>query len=202
MNHILYILLFVSLAIPANSQQAVTVKLNENSKLTINGSTNVNTFSFHQTGDKMKQREISLTSKLNGSQLEAGKHQVGIEVREFKSADPIAQVAFYKMMKTDKYPSLYIRLINYEPSHSGAKTSKGKATVDITIVGKTVRYEIPVTTGRNSNNWQFTGNKRLTIKDFGITPPEPMFGMVKVSEWIDIHMDLHCAIEGVQLVSN
>ena len=202
MNHILYILLFVSLSITVSSQQALTVKLKENSKLTINGSTNINTFSFHQTGDKMKQREISLTSKLTGNRLEAGKHQVGIEVREFKSADPIAQVAFYKMMKTDEYPSLYIRLINYELTHSEANNSKGKATVDITIVGKTLRYEIPVTTGRNSNIWRFKGNKRLSIKDFGLTPPEPVFGMVKVSEWIDIYMDLHCAIDGVQLVSN
>ena len=202
MNHIFYILLFVSLSITVSSQQALTVKLNENSKLTINGSTNINTFSFHQTGDKMKQREISLTSKLTGNRLEAGKHQVGIEVREFKSADPIAQVAFYKMMKTDEYPSLYIRLINYELTHSEANNSKGKATVDITIVGKTLRYEIPVTTGRNSNIWRFKGNKRLSIKDFGLTPPEPVFGMVKVSEWIDIYMDLHCAIDGVQLVSN
>lgn len=202
MNHIFYILLFVSLSITVSSQQALTVKLKENSKLTINGSTNINTFSFHQTGDKMKQREISLTSKLTGNRLEAGKHQVGIEVREFKSADPIAQVAFYKMMKTDEYPSLYIRLINYELTHSEANNSKGKATVDITIVGKTLRYEIPVTTGRNSNIWRFKGNKRLTIKDFGLTPPEPVFGMVKVSEWIDIYMDLHCAIDGVQLVSN
>lgn len=202
MNHIFYILLFVSLSITVSSQQALTVKLKENSKLTINGSTNINTFSFHQTGDKMKQREISLTSKLTGNRLEAGKHQVGIEVREFKSADPIAQVAFYKMMKTDEYPSLYIRLINYELTHSEANNSKGKATVDITIVGKTLRYEIPVTTGRNSNIWRFKGNKRLSIKDFGLTPPEPVFGMVKVSEWIDIYMDLHCAIDGVQLVSN
>lgn len=202
MNHIFYILLFVSLSITLSSQQALTVKLKENSKLTINGSTNINTFSFHQTGDKMKQREISLTSKLTGNRLEAGKHQVGIEVREFKSADPIAQVAFYKMMKTDEYPSLYIRLINYELTHSEANNSKGKATVDITIVGKTLRYEIPLTTGRNSNIWRFKGNKRLSIKDFGLTPPEPVFGMVKVSEWIDIYMDLHCAIDGVQLVSN
>lgn len=202
MKQIFFTFFLLLIVYSVQSQQPFVVRLKESSQLTINGSTNINTFSFHQSGDKMKQREVTLTGKMNGNRIEASKHQVGIAVREFKSADKIAQVAFYSMMKTDQYPSLYIRLLHYDLIQTGSKTTKGKAYVDITIVGKTQRYEIPVSTERNGSNWRFTGSKRLTIKDFGLTPPEPVFGLVKVSDWIDIQLDLHCIIENDQLATN
>jgi hypothetical protein len=36
------------------------------------------------------------------------------------------------------------------------------------------------------------GEKRLSIKDFGLEPPSPLMGLIKVSEWIDIHLKLVC----------
>jgi polyisoprenoid-binding protein YceI len=196
------ILLFSIISNMLPAQQPFVVRLKDSSKLTIHGSTNINTFSFQQTGDRIHQKEVILTSQRKGNRIETGKHQIGLEVKSFKSEDRVAQIAFYRMMKTDRFPQLYIRLTQFDTMGTKAGQVHGKAMVDITITGITRAYEIPVTTERSQQNWRFTGKKKLTIKDFGLIPPEAMFGLLKVSEWIEIDIDLYCEVQGTHTIAN
>jgi hypothetical protein len=59
----------------------------------------------------------------------------------------------------------------------------------ITITGITKYYSIPISFTNNGDLYTVNGNKKLSIRDFGLTPQNKMMGLIKVSEWIDI--DFH-----------
>jgi len=103
-------------------------------------------------------------------------------------------------MKSDVYPEIKVQL-NYIENQSGLDDySKGQASVNITLTGITKHYIIPISAKRSSDFYNLIGKMRLTIKDFGITPPTEMLGMIKVNEWIDIDLNFFCKINPVNAV--
>jgi hypothetical protein len=41
------------------------------------------------------------------------------------------------------------------------------------------------------------GEKALQMSTFGVHPPEALFGMIKVDDWITFHFDLILTVEAV-----
>jgi hypothetical protein len=70
----------------------------------------------------------------------------------------------------------------------------GNALVSITITGVTRHYSIPISLNSNDEIYTVNGIKKLSIRDFGLTPQSKMMGMIKVSEWIDIDFHMICKI--------
>ncbi len=59
----------------------------------------------------------------------------------------------------------------------------------ITLTGETRSYDIPFKAFKNGSEISGEGVIKLTIKDFGLTPPVAMLGLVKISEWIEIRIN-------------
>jgi len=66
--------------------------------------------------------------------------------------------------------------------------------IDVTITDVTRRYIFPVTADRNGNHFTFDVKKEISIRDFELTPPVHMMGMLKVDEWITINLFMECGI--------
>ncbi len=75
-----------------------------------------------------------------------------------------------------------------------AKKVQATANVDLTITGQTKSYSIPFETHQNDSKIHLKGNKRISIRDFGLEPPITMMGLIKVSEWIEIQFSTDCIV--------
>lgn len=192
-------LLFVALLAASsllNAQQTVNVHLNEKSKITIKGTTNLNKFEFIHTGKHIEHPELKLTLfKSDDKRYTLGDHKVGLLIKKFTSDDRLAQQAFYAMMDARRYPRLYVKLKQIEPLTVSPAMSSGKAQLEITITGKSVVYDIPVISEKKHPYWVLRGTKKLSIRDFGITPPSVLGGLMQVNEWIDVSLDFYCRID-------
>ena len=180
----------------ASSQQAFRVQFKESSKINIRGTTTINNFEFEQRGSDFENRELWLTTRrTNERRTEIAGHRFGLRIRNFSSDDLLAQKAFYAMMREQEHPRLFVILKEVVASKTTESVYRGLAKVELIITGKTGIYEIPVSSIFKNGNWNMKGQTRLTIRDFGITPPHALMGLLQVSEWIDISLDLDCHIE-------
>ena len=178
----------------------VCITMENNSSIIINGSTNIIPFRLSQTGDKLANKVYTVTASQVQNKIILNQNQYSIVVKNFNSMNKMALRDFMKLMKSDVYPEIKVQL-NYIENQSGLDDySKGQASVNITLTGITKHYIIPISAKRSSDFYNLIGKMRLTIKDFGITPPTEMLGMIKVNEWIDIDLNLFCKIIPVNVV--
>jgi len=119
-------------------------------------------------------------------------NQLSVLVKNFTSNNFIALREFFKLVKSDSYPTLQVQINFSEPlliSEKGQNYS-GNAIISMTITGVTKQYTIPITLKSNGNLFILEGNKKLNIHDFGLYPKPKMMGLVIISEWIDINFHI------------
>lgn len=178
----------------------LNIALQSNSSITINGTTNVIPFKLSQTGDKLANKSFTITATQIQNKINLNQNQYAIVVRNFNSLNKMALRDFFKLMKADIYPEIKVQL-NYIENQSVLNDySKGQASVNITLTGVTKQYVIPISAKKTSDFYNLIGKMKLNIRDFGITPPSEMLGLIKVSEWIDIDLNFICKITPTALV--
>ena len=177
-------------------QTTVSVLLQNNSSISINGTSNLLSFKLTQKGDKLANKTFVITASQIRNKIILSLNQHSIVVRNFDSNNKMALRDFFKLLKIDTYPEIKIQL-NYIESMKSAPLndySKGQASVNITITNVTRQYMIPISSNKSGDLYNLTGRMKLNIKDFGLVPPIEMFGLIKVNEWIDIDFNLICKI--------
>lgn len=180
----------------AKGQSLLIAEIQKNSSLTISGSTNVVPFKLYQNGDKLSKNKLTVATTFVQNKIFLSQNQLSVVVKNFASPNFMALKDFLSLIKSDKYPTLQIQ-INYLDIDSNSESGtafKGNALVSITITGITRNYSIPISSKNNGEIYCVDGNKRLSIRDFGLTPKSRMMGLIKVSEWINIDFYMICKI--------
>lgn len=110
---------------------------------------------------------------------------------------------FLKLVKANEYPSIQIQINALETTVGVDKEQTGKAmaTVHLCITGISKQYLIPIDTKYLGDQFRLKGSKHISIRDFGLSPPIGMLGLLKVSEWIDIQFDIHCKISALKMTA-
>lgn len=160
--------------------------------LTISGKSNIAPFELKQKAEVFLKEQLRLILKNADNKLYISENELSIPVKKFTSDNPAVAYDFRKMLQADHYPCLTIKLLYAEQNGSVKINSKVKsiAYVAIEITGKTRPYSIPVITEITDKTIHITGTKRIDINDFGLKAPTNMFGLIKISEWINIEMDI------------
>lgn len=204
MKKLLYLLAisFIS-SLSATAQTLVSAEIQKNSSLTINGSTNILSFKIYQNGDRLSRSKISVVTTQNQSKIFVSQNQLAVIVKNFTSNNSMALKDFLKMLKSDLYPTLQVQLnyLDLQPISEKGKTYNGQALVNITITGITKSYSIPITFVSNGNTYTVDGGRKLSIRDFDLSPASKMMGTIKVSEWIDIDFHIICKITADSIVA-
>ncbi len=186
----------IFLTISNNAQIPVSVDLQNNSTITINGSSNILSFKLTQTGIKLLKKNFVILATQNQNKIILSQNTHPIMVSSFTSNNKMALRDFLKLVRSDIYPSFQVQLNTIEtlPKTANNDYLKGMANVNITITGITKQYFIPITSERKGEMFTFYGSKKLNIRDFGLTPPVEMMGIIRVNEWIDIDFNIICKI--------
>lgn len=174
----------------------LAVDVKEKSVLSIRGKSNVVDFTFDQSGEKFIPKKLYINVSRRDDKLYLSENNLEIPVKNFTSSNRMALRDFHKLVKSDKYPVMYIELDHVRLSNEPLG-DVGEAVIDITITGVTRRYAFPVTAGKNGDNFTFDVKKSINICDFDLTPPVHMMGMLKVDEWITINLFMECGIRPV-----
>lgn len=196
MRRVFQILLFIFLTFQqSNAQNEFSVKLLKGSSLTINGNTNIVPFKIQLKGDNFPLKNISVSATHRENKIFVSENSFSIDIKKFTSENKMALRDFKKLIKSDRYPEILFEIasLEFENNHCD-KESAGKATGYLIITGIKKEYNIFLSSNKLDNVYYVQGKVKLSIKDFGLTPPTEMMGLIKVSEWIDIAFNLNLSL--------
>jgi hypothetical protein len=176
------------------SSAVIAVDVNKNSSLSINGSSNIVNFTLTQSSENFIQKNMIITASQSNKKLYLSENRLTVPVKSFTSSNKMALRDFYKLLKSDEYPTMDIQL-NYIDLPESSNSNTGMAVVDVTITGVTKKYQFPIKTEKNGTRYIFDVEKHINIRDFGLKPPVQMMGMLKVDEMININLNMICNIQ-------
>lgn len=174
----------------------VQYSFSSESTLKVNGKTNVNTFTClnEKTLPSYVAVVCGYSTPENMEFLEAA---LRIPVDEMDCGGKGINADFREMMKADKHP--YILLELWELYLNKARTNDAKyytAITSITLVNTRRPVTIPVLLTKNGSDlYLVKGVVTLRLSDFGITPPKPLMGLIKINDEIVIEFALEMRLE-------
>lgn len=97
----------------------------------------------------------------------------------------------YKALKTDKNPNITATLKSAEVTTKDNKTYTIKSIIKLTIAGKTLETEL-VSTAKKINDTSISvkGEKKISMKDYDMSPPSFMLGAVKTGNDVVLNYDV------------
>lgn len=165
-----------------------TVMLSNESRLSINGTSNVTDFScisqHHLEGDS-----LDFDYRFDGKKAVIEGSSLFLNVEGFDCRKKGINRDFRKTLKYKEYPHIKITL--NELSFSDGSETPQSALVTIEIAGVQREYEVPLNeVVFHSNKITAHGNKRVSMRDFNLSPPSVLLGMIKVRAELDIDFEL------------
>jgi hypothetical protein len=97
----------------------------------------------------------------------------------------------YKALKTDKNPNISFTAASATVTAANATDFTVKAVGKLTIAGATLDAEIVANGKVNADKTiTVTGAKKISMKEFGMTPPSFMMGTIKTGNDVTLKFDL------------
>lgn len=168
------------------------------SRLFLKGTSNVNTFTC-DCEDQYAGQVAEI--ERNGGYARFHNVQLTMRSRNFNCHNRKIDADMQKALKADQFPYIKIALVD---SWQNPKCLEGdckdwfdvQANVTLTITNVSKTLSIPARAKiLGSNRFALSGESALQMSAFGITPPEAMFGMIKVNDWITFHFDLIVVVD-------
>ena len=133
----------------------------------------------------------TFTEDAKGSLTDVTAFTFTVSSKALKSGKDGMDKNAYKALKADKNPTITATLKSADVVAKDAKNYTIKAVVKLTIAGKTLETDLIAQAKHiNDNSYSITGDKKISMKDYGMEPPSFMFGAVKTGNDFTIHFDV------------
>ncbi|MEX2476867.1 MAG: YceI family protein [Gracilimonas sp.] len=180
------VLCTLPLSLPAQDGK---VQLSDQSKLSIKGKSNVNEFRCQAEHD-LHRDSLSYYYQVEEDTVTVNGVSLSLEISQFDCGKRAINRDFRSTLKYKEYPFIEI-ILNELRLKDESDIIPSDALVTIRIAGQERHYTVPLNTFSSSEDQYIVGgNKVLYMTDFGLTPPTPMFGLIKVDDELDIEFEL------------
>ena len=202
-----FLFLFVVFSLLSSSTDYTTpmkkrYHIQDGSKLFLKGTSNVNKFTC-DCQDQYTQQVLEVDR--NGGYARFRNVNLYLKSKNFDCHNGKIDKDIQKALQADQYPHIKVALIdtwqNANCLDGGCKDwFDVQAKVNITIT-KTTKEQSVAAKARmlGPDRFELKGEYALQMSAYGIEPPEAMFGMIKVNDWITFHFDLIVQVEEMQL---
>jgi len=169
--------------------ERVIWKVSEDSRLEIEGTTNVSRYNCslvdYSGADVLIQNDKSGIGNMSW----AG--EIVMKANNFDCYNPMMTRDFMKTVQADEYPEIKIRFIELTGSDVPAEREAFYGKVEITLAGVTKRFPLSCQlVSLNKETKKLIGSQSFKFSDFGIDPPVKFMGAVKVRDDIKVNFEL------------
>ena len=167
------------------------------STLTIDGSTNVNSFrcgiSKYIGNDTLILQEGKTIRKpifLKG--------RVALKASQFDCGMQVMTKDFNETIKSKEHPYIIIDFKSFERVPNYAKgEEKFKGTMTISLGGTTKQFSVDCSIQPTSSGLiHLKGGRKFMFSDFNLTPPEKMMGLIRIEQELTVHFNLVLQLDG------
>lgn len=202
----LTMLLWLPIATSTSNLSVYSYTINEQSWVSLSGSSNVNSFECYSSS-KFAKGNLTVKLKEREKGISFSNALMNLSIKSFDCKNPILNKDLYEALGADDAPYISIELIDATPTRQMqvGNTLVGtiNATMAITINSKCKMVEVLIDWQRTGPDmFRFTGSKVMNMTDFDITPPSPAFGLIKVDNKISINFSMMVEASSVLLADD
>ena len=177
----------------------ISYSVSKNSWMALSGTTNVNSFEcLSQSG--ISSGVILTYSDMGDKKINFSDAQLLMEVNSFDCKNPLITRDMYKALGGDKNSGIDIELIDASLTGRSLSSREGTfmANAIITINSHSNMVELMINWNRSeAMEYHFEGKAHLSMSDFGIIPPAPAMGLVKVNDEITVSFNYNVKSEEI-----
>lgn len=189
-NWLYILLLFVLPAFNSSDNAAIWVVM-PGSSLTVNGSTNINTFQCEITNYLQPDTMTCVRQPLKGQVLPMN-GKLTLDILAFDCHNKMMTNDLRKTLQAKEHPHLTIRFISINSFPDLRNPSKITGVVDIGLAGVTKRFEISyLFTAENAQMLHLKGDRVINFSDFNLVPPSKLGGIIKAKDQLSVEFKLH-----------
>lgn len=189
MKRLLFILLFLVLVSFGQTnivKRSKSVLITPKSELHINGTSNITDFKCRYKIQNLGTPIAIHYEKVNDV-IKFEKSMLILENSGFDCGGKGINKDFHGLLQSDIYPKIILRLKEIKLKLN--KSSLADALVEIEIAGIKKTYHME-TEFHNDKDWLISGKLKLNIRDYDLIAPKKMFGLIQVSDEIEINFKL------------
>lgn len=183
--------LMLALAVPSFNKPLKTESrwvISENSKLRVNGSTNINRFSCAIL-NYPKNDTVTINKEI-GKQI-ALQGQVSLDLKNFDCNNLIMTRQLRKTLKEDKYPFLHVTFLSLKGVSLTDQPDNGiKGIVEIELAGIKKRFLICYQLKSSSTGMTLIGCQAINFSDFKLVPPQKMGKLIQAKDQLSVDFEL------------
>lgn len=188
LNRFFILMLLVWAGARVDGQERLRYRLGVGSALYLKGNTNVHEFSCwcqeSFTPDEMEWVRLGRVYFCRGAEL-------SLRVRQFGCNNRKIDLDLQRAMQADTYPWIRVTLVSVDAGGITGGEGLVHAEVDLTLTQVTHRERVAVhVRNLGDHRFSFKGKKEIQMSRYGITPPQALFGMIQVQDWIAFHFDI------------
>lgn len=173
-----------------SKQQKVTIIASD---FYINGETNINQF---ECGLKQinSSDPIIISSTWSEGTIRFEGLTLKYQISDFKCEIAAMNRDLHSTLNAKEYPNLFLKIndIQIHKDNTEIERLRVSSNVSITLSGKEVDYKIKngEVINYSESLLSLSGKQTLKMTDFGITPPSKFFGMIQVTDELDINFEI------------
>ena len=174
------------------------IQILDNSQLYLQGKSNVNEFTCYCAQEFVP---IQANFSLDDDQQIANfpNLKLNLYTQNLDCGNKRMNKDLQKTLQVDKHPFIEIDLekvyLNSSNTPLNQYWTHYLADTDLTIVGNTCAFKIPVMAKRvGEQTYQFKSFYEIRLSEFGIEAPSALLGMIKVKDTFMIHFDLYVEV--------
>jgi polyisoprenoid-binding protein YceI len=192
--HVAAVALLAMIAGVAGAQETARVAVSPESKLWIEGTSNLHGWSCKaEKLDAAIDLDAAAAAQLGSAPPKALKRvEVKVAVKSLKCGHGAMDNNLYKALNADATPDVSYILATFEAAPGEAKDSFTLHTVGtLSVAGKERKIEMDVVASRLADGTvKATGMVPIKMTDYGITPPTAIFGRLKTGDEVKVNFEL------------
>ena len=164
------------------------------SRITISGTTNISQFACLSLNESPAGSFLLEETGPMGRSLRFYDAYLQIRVSSFDCGHRVMNRNMHQSLGGEKFPYITIKIHEATNIQYNPRTSSGTArvAVAITLNGKTQKSTMLISfQAQEMGNIVVDASKKMRMSDFGVNPPSPALGLVKVNDEVTIKINLH-----------
>ncbi len=173
--------------------------LGTNSKLEINGETNINNFCCG-SNERFTENKLSFQFSPDNSAIYFFDTRLKLDIYQMDCGGKIITKDFQKTLNAEQNPYIQLELkeaINQDCVDLEACDNwiffQSKAEITLNSMTNVETLSVHVLK-KNENMFQISGSKTIELSDYKIAPPSAMLGLIKVKNSITVNFDLEIVL--------
>lgn len=181
----------------AGSAETYAFQIEAASCLYIEGSSNVTDFRCDcETAFPAGRVQVNA----DGTHLDFSGARLNLPTRSIDCGHRGINRDMYETLEAESHPTIRIELLNaHLPTNTTALGGQGEtvwASIRITLAGQSQTVRMRAHAQRlSAQRYRFVGRHDIYLTHFGLTPPSPMLGLIKVADRLEISLDLVVWVE-------